>query len=165
MEFLKLLSASEIVAQIISFLILFFILRIFAWKKILQLLDQRREYIANEFKDIERAKLDINKIKSDYEAKIFHIDDQARSIIKEAIKEGTIVADSIKKQAHIEGEKIIENARLQLSSELEKAKETLKIKIIDLAVEATEKVIKERMDDEHDKKLVADFIERLDQAK
>ena len=41
-ELLKLLSGSEIVAQIISFLLLFFLLRAFAWKRFLAVLDARR---------------------------------------------------------------------------------------------------------------------------
>ena len=35
------LSTNELVAQVISFLILLFLLRIFAWKKMLGFLDQR----------------------------------------------------------------------------------------------------------------------------
>jgi F0F1-type ATP synthase membrane subunit b/b' len=56
MELLKLLSGSEIVAQIISFLVLLFILRIFLWDKVLKVLDNRRERIASEFKQIEDTK-------------------------------------------------------------------------------------------------------------
>ena len=55
MEILKLLSANEIVAQILSFLLLLAILRIFAWKRLLKLLDDRRESIALEFRKIEDA--------------------------------------------------------------------------------------------------------------
>ncbi len=48
MELLKLLSTNEIVAQVLSFLILLFLLRKFAWKKILKILDERKEKIALE---------------------------------------------------------------------------------------------------------------------
>ena len=62
MDLLKLLTAKEIVAQIISFLLLMALLRVFAWKKLLNLLDERRARIASEFKKIEdtqAANLDV----------------------------------------------------------------------------------------------------------
>jgi F-type H+-transporting ATPase subunit b len=70
MELLKLLSAPELIAQIISFLILFFILRAFAWKKFLNILDQRKERIAAEFNKIESAKAQLEKLKQEYEGKL-----------------------------------------------------------------------------------------------
>lgn len=165
MELLKLLSANEIVAQIVSFLVLFFILRAFVWEKILKLLDSRKERIADEFKKIEDTKLEIEALKSGYQDKLNIIEESARNMIKEAAKEAGVLADTIKKQAYLDSERIIENTKVQVSLELEKAREELKNQIIDLTIESTEKVIKERMDDEHDKKLVADFIERLDSVK
>ena len=56
MELLKMLSASEVFAQILSFFLLLFLLRKFAWKKILGLLDQRKEKITSDFKEIENNK-------------------------------------------------------------------------------------------------------------
>ena len=56
MELLKLLNPSEIVIQIICFLLLFAFLRIFAWKHVLDLLDERRARIAAEFQKIEETK-------------------------------------------------------------------------------------------------------------
>ena len=47
MELLKLLSTSEIVAQILGFLLLFFLLRAFAWKRLLALLDERKARISS----------------------------------------------------------------------------------------------------------------------
>jgi F0F1-type ATP synthase membrane subunit b/b' len=52
-ELLKMLSGSEILAQILSFFILLFLLRIFAWKKILGLLDQRKEKISSQLSEID----------------------------------------------------------------------------------------------------------------
>ena len=66
MELLKLLDTSQIVAQVISFLILFFILRILVWKRFLKALDDRRDHIAAEFKAIEDKVL---ALKADLEAR------------------------------------------------------------------------------------------------
>ena len=71
MELLKLLSTSEIVAQILGFLLLFFLLRAFAWKRLLALLDERKARISSEFQKIEETKAALERIKTDYESAIF----------------------------------------------------------------------------------------------
>ena len=55
MGLLKLLNANEIAAQIITFLILLFLMKRFAWKPFFKVLDDRRERIASEFKKIDEA--------------------------------------------------------------------------------------------------------------
>ena len=63
MELLKLLAANEIIAQIITFLVLLFVLRIVGWKKILAFLDERRIKIALEIEEVEKAKAQAKELK------------------------------------------------------------------------------------------------------
>ena len=74
MELLRLLTANEIVAQIISFLLLMAILRVFAWKKLLKLLDDRRERIASEFKKIEDTQAAVERMRVDYDKNLAGIE-------------------------------------------------------------------------------------------
>lgn len=164
MELLKLLSASEIVAQIISFLLLLLLLRIFAWRKLLKLLDDRKSRIASEFKKIEEAKLTIEKLRAEYEARLKSIEDTARDKIQQAITEAHKQKDEIKKDAHLEAQKIIENAQANIKFELDKAKESLRDEIIGLVLSATENIIAEKLTPEEDRKLVEDFLNSIDKA-
>ena len=164
MELLKLLSTNEIVAQIISFLILVFFLRLFAWKKILALLDARKERIANELKKIEETKQEVVVLKASYEKKIEVIEETSRKKISEAISEGRKITDEIRKKAYEESQVIIENARKSMGDELAKAKEQLKEEIIDITISATQSVIEEKCTEENDRKLVQYFIEKLDKV-
>lgn len=165
MELLKLLSASEIFAQIISFLILFFLMRIFVWKKVLKLLDDRKERIAHEFKTIEDTKLELSKLKSDYSDKISTIENTAKIKIQEAVEEGKKITEEIRKKAHEESQDIIEDARANIKYELAKAKEELKNQIIDLTIRATEDVVEEKLTEDSDRKLIGDFLENIDDVK
>jgi len=165
MELLKLLSASEIFAQVISFLLLLFLLRIFFWKKVLGLLDARKERIAQGLKRIEDSQREITQLKSDYEAKLDAIEVTAKARIQEAVEQGRKITEEVRKKAHEEAQDIIENSRANIKYELGKAKEELKEQIIDLTIKATESVIQEKLTEEDDKKLVGDFLDRLDKIK
>ena len=87
MELLKLLSTNEIVAQVLGFLLLLILLRLFVWKTILDLLDQRKERIASEFRKIDESKAEIEKLKAEYDAKLAVIEDSANRKIQEALAE------------------------------------------------------------------------------
>jgi F-type H+-transporting ATPase subunit b len=162
MELLKLLSASELVAQIITFLLLLGLLRVFFWRRILKILDDRKARIASEFKNIEEAKKEIAGLKSDYEAKLSSIEETAKSKIREAEGLGLEAAAKIKKEASLAAAKIIDSARVDIKDELVKAKNELKNQIVELAINAAEGLIGERLNRENDKKLVEEFIEELD---
>lgn len=162
MELLSLLNAHEIVAQMISFLILLFILRLVAWKRVLAFLDSRKERIAGQLRDAENARLAAQEIKTDYESKLSKIDDEANRRIKQAVDEGRLLQDDLKKSAHLEAQRIIDDARVNIKYELSKVKEELKEHIIDLSIKAAESVIQEKLTEKEDRKLVKDFLDKVE---
>jgi F-type H+-transporting ATPase subunit b len=164
MELLKMLSGSEILAQIVGFFLLLLLLRIFAWKKILGLLDQRKEKIATEFSQIDDAKRKIAQLKSDYEDKIAHIDALAQAKINEAVEQAKAASAQIRKKAHEEAQDIIIDARQQVKYEVSKVQEQLKEKIVDIALGAARSVIQEKLTEDQDRKIVEDFIREVQKA-
>ncbi|MFA4992677.1 MAG: F0F1 ATP synthase subunit B [Candidatus Omnitrophota bacterium] len=164
MEILKMLSASEIFAQVLSFFLLLFLLRIFAWKKILGLLDQRKEKIRSEFEKIEDAKLEISRLKSDYESKMALIREQAEIKIKEAVEEGRKISAQMHKQANEDAQDIINDARKQVKYEISQVQDKIKDKIVDIALDAARNLIQEKLTEEGDRKIVENFIKEMENA-
>jgi F-type H+-transporting ATPase subunit b len=162
MELLKLLSVNEIVAQIISFLIMFFLLRAFAWKPLLKLLDARKARIAAEFKAIEDSKQGIAELQSQYQKKLDGADSEAQLMIKEAVRQGQKLSEELTRVAHQDAQKIIDSARADIKYELAKAKEELKDQIIDLTINAAETVIEDKLTEAEDRKIVRDFLDKMD---
>ncbi len=159
---LKLLSTNEIIAQIIGFLVLLALLRVFAWKRILGLLDKRKEYIASELKGIEDSKADIEKIKLEYGARLAAIEETRKEKLHEALDESKVILEDSRKTGYAQAQKIIDNAKESVKYELAKAKDELKSEIIELTLKATENIIKEKLTAEGDRKLVKEFLEGVD---
>lgn len=164
MELFKLLSTSEIVAQIIGFLILLTLLKVFAWKKVLNLLDERKNRIASEFEDINNTKAEIAKLRADYEARLAAIERSAQERIQEAIVQGKIISEEARKNAQISAQEIIDNAKTSVNYELAKAKAQLRDEIIDITIKATENLIREKLTGRQDKVLVENFIKEIEKA-
>jgi len=156
------LSASEIFAQVLSFFLLLFLLRKFAWKKILALLDQRKEKISSQLGEIENTKLEIAGLKNDYESKISNIASLAQEKIDQAVEEAKKVSLQMRKKAHEEAQDIITDARQQVKYEVSKAQEQLKEKIVDIALSAARTVIQEKLTEDGDRKIVEDFIREVE---
>ena len=143
-------------------MLLFFLLRIFAWKKILAILDARKERIASELKSIEDAQAQINQLRAGYDAKLVAADVEARKRIQEGINEGKKLTEELKKSAHLESQRIIEKARSDIKYELVQAREELKEEIVKLTISAAENVIQEKLTEEEDGKIIREFIDKME---
>ena len=158
------LDFQQVLTQAVGFLILLGLLKLFFWKPVISLLDQRKEKIAPEFKHIEDAKAELATLKAEYETRLASIEEIARQKIKEAVEEGKRITDELKSKAEEQARQIIESGRENIRQELLKTKQELKSHIVDLALRATESIILEKLTADHDKKLVEDFLDKIDRA-
>ena len=111
MDLLKLLSTNEIVAQVVCFLILLTVLRATFWKKILASLDERKDRIASEFKRIEEMKNTADQLRTDYQHRIAHIEEEAKQKIAEAVAQSKKLGDAIREKAENDASRILENSK------------------------------------------------------
>jgi F-type H+-transporting ATPase subunit b len=162
MELFKLLSANELVAQAASFLILLLLMRIFVWRRVFKMLDKRKEKIASDLSKIEKDKENAAGIKAEYEARLRLVDVEAQKLIQAAVQEGKKVTEEIRQQAREEGHEIVENARKAVQFELEKARKELKEELVDITIKAAENLIEEKLTVEQDRRIVEDFLQRIE---
>ncbi len=155
------LEIGQIVTHIIGFLIAVFLLKKFAWKPLLSILEERRSKIKSEFDNIDKEKKKVDDLLSDYETKLKEIDSLARVKIQEAAREGQKLANEIKENARKESKDILTRAREEIQRDVDKAKVQLKNDLVNMTMRAAEKLIRERLDEEKDKKLIAEFIDAV----
>lgn len=150
-----------IATQALAFFLLYLILKLFAFKPVLGAIDSRRDYIADQFEEISRGKTEVMKTQREYEGRLSQVEDEARIRIRDAIQEGQQLAEQIKSEAQSEAHALIEKTQALLESERAKAAVELRDQVVDLTLQATEKLIRERLDDAKHRELIADFIENL----
>lgn len=155
------LDFQQIISQAAGFLLLVVLLKLFFWRPMLSLLDERRERIASQFKEIEDAKSDVSGLKADYEKKLSVIEETARLKVNEAILEGQRISQEIKEQAHQEAQRIIKDAREYINEEFSKAKEDLKNLTAALAVEAASRIIEAQITEKDSRRIVQDFLDKV----
>jgi F-type H+-transporting ATPase subunit b len=151
-----------VLTQLVAFLIVLWILRKYAWGKLLGLIEARREKIAAEFAEIDKGKEDVAGLKSQYEKELEDIDTTARSKIQEAVSEVNQLAAGVKEDAHREAVALRVKTNQDIELELDKANVALRDRMVGAVVVATEKLIKERLDSDKHKKLISDFLDEVD---
>src|SRR6218665_812663 len=141
--------------MVVSFSIILFLLAKFAWKPILGMIKAREESIENALASAEKAKQDMQALKSDNERILAEARNERDAMLKEAreMKE-KMIADA-KGIAGKEGERMLADARENIQNEKNAAISELKNQVATLSIEIAEKILKSELSsDEKQKALV-----------
>ena len=158
---MNLIDVRQVVTQILGFLLMLAILRKFAWGPVLGMLEARRKKIAGEFEEAGRKQADADALRAKYEQELRGIESQARQKFTEAIAEGQRVAGEIKTQAQQDAADRLARAQEDIARESERARELVKEHVINLSLRAAEKVLREKLDAPHHRKLVSEFVDEV----
>src|SRR5262245_43127903 len=104
------LDVSQIIIQIIAFLVMFWIMKRYGWQPLLDILEARRKAIQAEFDSIAVQKEEAKKLTAQYEEKLRDINADARKKIQEAIAEGHKMSVEIQKDAQASAKEILQKA-------------------------------------------------------
>src|SRR5881396_153453 len=154
-----LIDVRQVVTQILGFLILLWGMKKFAWGPILNTLEARRQKIRGEFDEAERRQAEADKARAKYEQELRDIEALRRAKVQEGVAEGQRVALEIRAQAQQAAADRLARAEDEIAREREKAKETLKEQMIRLAMRGAEKILREKLDEPHQRRLVGEFID------
>ncbi len=152
------INVKLLIAQIVNFLILLFILYKFAYKPVFKVLDNRTKKIEKGLKDAEEAKNKLVEISEKEKKIVTEAKKEAQIIIKKAEETAIQSAKDIEISAKNQSDKILEEAKVQIEQEKNKAVKEIKSKIAELVIRATEKIIDEKIDQNKDKELIEKAI-------
>jgi len=159
------LDVQQIISQALSFLLLLWILRRFAWRPLLAMLDERRSRIEEEFRKAAQRQEELERLQADYGRRLTTIEEEARVKLQEAILEGKRIAIEIQEQARAQGSALMTKAKETVELELAKARVTLRDDVAAMTVGAVERILHEKLDTEKDKRLVDHVLQELEQKR
>ena len=149
---------------IVTFLIVLMLLKWKAWGPLMSVLDKRAEDIKNALSAADRAKEDAEKASQDYEKLVQKAHIEAQQIIADSKATGEKVKNDIESVARENAEKMIGKAKTQIEAESQKALQEIKSSVVDLSIEAAEKIIEKNLDSEDNRKLVEKTLDSMGQA-
>jgi len=143
-----------LIAQIVNFLVLLFVLYKFAYGPILAMLEKRQKKIEKGLKDADEA----HKKLAESEEKQKDILRKARTEAKDIVEKARIQAEKAKSEiasaAKGQAEKIMAGAKTEIEQEKQKTIAEIRSEIGGLVALAAEKVIGEKIDEEKDQEII-----------
>lgn len=144
--------------QVVNFLILLFLLKKFAYKPLLNFLDERKQSIEDAINNAEHAKSEAEKLRKEYESRLAEAKLEAQAIIEKASKLAEETKTEIVTSAQTEAAKAIQKAQEEIAREKDQAIAALRDEVAVLAVMAAGKVIGKAITVEDHKQLVNEFV-------
>lgn len=158
------LDLQQIVSQVVSFLLLVWVLRRFAWRPLLGVLDARRARIEEQLREAARRQEEAARLQQDLAARLAMIDEEARAKIQQAIQEGRRMAAEVQEDARAQAQQILAQSKETIELELAKAKVTLRDDLADLTADAVQRLLRQTLDEKTDHRLIAAILEELDSS-
>lgn len=161
MDSLLSVNPGAIIWTIINFLVFLFIVIKILGKPITQGLKAREEKITKDIEDAERTNDEARKILEEAQKKI----DNAQKEMADIVATGRKQAENLLQKANEEADKArrdkVEEAKKEIERNKEQAIKELRSEVADLVIQATEKILDEKLDKEKHYKLVESYIEKL----
>jgi len=161
MEFL-LPGTGLIFWQLVTFLVVLYLLSKFAWKPIMTSLHQREDSIESALRMADQAKLEMQALKADNEKLLQEARVERDRIIREASEAGKLLVEQAKNRANEEGTRMIENAREAIQNEKKAALTEVKNMAASLSIDIAERILKHELRDPATQQaLVNDYIKEV----
>ena len=150
-----------VVATVVSFLLLVWLLSAKAWGPLMKMMEERRTNIESMLSQAENERQQAEKIKREYQEEMLKARHAAQDLIDKATKVSETRAKEILTASHEEAEKIKKSALVDIERERDHAIAEVKAQVADLSVLVAEKIIRQKLDMKGQGKLIEQFIQEV----
>ena len=145
---------------IATFLVLLFLLQRFAWKPLLQALENRQEMIRKSLDDAEQAKTDLQKVQEESNQIVAKARIDADAIIAASRADATKLQEELRGKARAEADGIISNAERQIQQQTDRSLVQIREEAVDLSLGIASKLIQRNLAKEDNNALIEDRSRR-----
>ena len=153
--------------SLVIFLLVLLILKKYAWKPLLDFLDQREKEISDSLAMAESAKADLEKVKEESEKILNEAKNQGKSIVTDSKQKAEDSANKILNDAKAKSDEFVLDAKKKIDVEKKKAIKEIKEEVVGLSLDLASQVLQRNVKDEDNKKFVDSSLKAMntDEAK
>ncbi|MCM3741656.1 F0F1 ATP synthase subunit B [Oceanobacillus luteolus] len=155
------LRIGDMIVQLIFFLILLALLRKFAWGPLMNMMEQRENYVASEIEAAEKSRAEAEKSAQEAAAQLNNVRQEAQKIIEDAKTAGIKQEQDIIASAREEAERIKKQAQADIQNEKDQAIQALQAQVASLSVLVASKVIEKEINEQDQAAFINDYIKEV----
>jgi len=152
------LYPKDILMHIINLVVLFALLRLILWKPVYRYLTARTDRVQADRDDAEKALLEAEEHRAEYERYLESVEIQGREIIRESQIKAEQDALGIIGEARDQAQTLISEAREKIENEKAQAITAARYEIAQLATDMAERILKREVTAGDSKSAVEDFF-------
>jgi F-type H+-transporting ATPase subunit b len=156
--------SSLIFWEVVSFLILLFVLYKFAFPGILSVLEEREKKIKDSLDQAERHRSEAESRLKEYEAKLNAAAKEAEGILMAAKERAQRLMDENEQRMTVEAERIKGDAKREIDQERRKAIQDIRVQTTELALMVAEKVVQRSLNEADHRKFADEALEALSKS-
>jgi F-type H+-transporting ATPase subunit b len=147
---------------LVSFGLVYWVLKRYAFGPIERLIDERRQRIRQSLEDAEKARTEARQLLEEHRALIGQAKGQAEEILGEARRVAESQRQRVKDETEVDRQRRLEETKRQIEAETYRALEQIRAEVAELTLTATAKVTGKVLDDADHRRLIEDAIKDLD---
>jgi len=156
------LNLPGLITQLVNFTILLVALRIFLWKPILKMLDERKHRIEEGLRASEAAASAAEQSQVAARAALEDARAEGRDLVARAQETAGRLRTELEQQARADADRIVERARQEMEQERLQAVQSLRAEFADLTVRAAERVVGQSLDRSAHQRLIDEVLVNSD---
>ncbi|WP_375540684.1 F0F1 ATP synthase subunit B [Virgibacillus saliphilus] len=155
------LQVGDMIVQLFFFILLLFLVGKFAWGPVVNMMQKREKYVADEIESAETSRKEAEIASKEATEQLNQTKQEAQQIIEDAKKAGVKQEKDIIESANAEAERIKQAAQADIQNEKEQALQALQDKVASLSVLIATKVIEKEISAQDQEQLIDEYIKEI----
>jgi len=147
--------------KVLNFAILTIGLFLIVRKPVSNFLNGRIQGIKEQLNELEESKKEAEQKLAKYNEKFNRLEQETEKLIADYVKQGNEAKKRIIKEAGTAAEKLEDQAKKNIENEFKKAREKLQKEILEQALAKAEKIIKNKITNQDQDRLVDEYLEKV----
>lgn len=152
----------ELFFTVLNLIILLVLLRLFLFKPVLRIIEEREQMIQKSYQDIADEKQALETSKEETLTETKRLQTEVHSIIASAQERAAISEKEIIAKATAEADTIIETANKKAEQEREKIIQGTKEELVDIAIQTAEQILSEKSQKKNEAPSLLNFIDEME---
>ncbi|MCK9494953.1 MAG: F0F1 ATP synthase subunit B [Dehalococcoidia bacterium] len=147
-----------LIAQLVNFTILLIVLRLFLFKPIMKVVDERKRRIEEGLQASERAADAAEASQEESRRALEEARAEGRELIQRTQETAARLREELETQARRDAEQIVQRTRAEMELESQRAIQALRAEFADLTVRAAERVVGQSIDRDAHQRLIDEVL-------
>jgi F-type H+-transporting ATPase subunit b len=159
------INLGYLVGQLFNFTLLAILLYVVAYKPVMRMLDQRSARIQKGLEDAELAAKRAAETEQEFQRQLAQARKEGQEIIAQATHASDRVRQEILDKAHEDARAMVDKAKEEIDRERTQAMSDLRREVGDLSVSIAQKIIGQSLDEQSQRRLIAEFLDQTEDLK